>query len=116
LISGALAMGPMRVGRASPSAEPGTDAGPAAPQEVGELAMARAAFDQRRDSASTTSRDYLAAQEALQNAREDRLARQGTRQFHEQAIVGSMEDPGGRELDSRGEEDDSDSPGEEDRR
>jgi hypothetical protein len=74
----------------------------ARPQAVGELAMARAAFDQRRDSTSTTSRDYLAVQEALQNAREDRLARQGTSQFHEQAVIGSMEEPGARELGSRG--------------
>jgi len=74
----------------------------ARPQAVGELAMARAAFDQRRDSTSTTSRDYLAVQEAQQNAREDRLARQGTSQFHEQAVIGSMEEPGARELGSRG--------------
>ena len=65
----------------------------ARPQAVGELAMARAAFDQRRDSTSTTSRDYLAVQEALQNAREDRLARQGTSQFHEQAVIASMKEP-----------------------
>jgi hypothetical protein len=67
------------------------------PQAVRELAMARAAFDQRRDSTSTTSRDYLAVQEALQNARVDRLARQGTSQFHEQAVIGSMEAPAASE-------------------
>src|SRR5262249_44140841 len=39
------------------------------PQAVEALGMARAVFDQRRDSISTTSRDYLAAQEALQKAR-----------------------------------------------
>jgi hypothetical protein len=63
------------------------------PQAVEALGMARAVYDQRRDSISTTSRDYLAAQEALQKAREDRLARQGTSQFHEQAVIGSIEDP-----------------------
>jgi len=74
----------------------------ARPQAVGELAMARTAFDQRRDSTSTTSRDYLAAQEALQNAREDRLARQGLNQFYEPAVIGSIEDPDSHELGRRG--------------
>jgi hypothetical protein len=57
------------------------------PQALAVLVSARAAFEQRRDSVSTTSGDYVESKERLRKAREDRITQLRPSRFRESAVV-----------------------------